>query len=144
MFLDTSSLFKLYYQEVDSSDMEKIFINQDVTTVFLSALTIIEFSSTLWRKVRMQELSDHLAQSLISFFEDDFSKFTFVPIDSIVIEHAQTLLTKYGKQGLRTLDSLQLATAVLLKGKGDVFFTADALLKSFFIQEALPIEVAGK
>ena len=44
----------------------------------------------------------------------------------------------YGVAGLRTLDAIQLASALTLKGEPKArFFTADQLLKSFFKQEGL-------
>jgi len=46
---------------------------------------------------------------------------------------------KYGNKGLRTLDSLQLASALILKNKPCVFFTSDKLLKSLFIEESLNV-----
>lgn len=50
------------------------------------------------------------------------------------------MTTKYGMQGLRTLDSIQFSTAILLARQADVFFTADKLLKSFFETEGLLAE----
>jgi hypothetical protein len=45
---------------------------------------------------------------------------------------------KYGQEGLRTLDAIQLASALTLKEQQNVlFFTADKLLKYFFKQEGL-------
>ena len=138
VFLDISSVFKLYHQEQDSNNVERIFTDQSVTTIFLSELTKIEFSSTVWRKIRMQEISESQAKTLIEFFENDFDKYHFVQIDTAIIRQAGKLLIKYGNQGLRTLDSIQLATAVLLKDSADLFATADKLLHSFFSQEGMP------
>jgi len=48
------------------------------------------------------------------------------------------LLMKYGSAGLRTLDAIQLASALTLKGQPKIrFFTADQLLNSFFKPEGL-------
>ena len=141
MFLDTSSLFKLYHQEKDSSYIESIFNSEDITAVFLSELTKVEFFSTVWKKVRLQEITEPQAKILIESFKDDFNKYVFVEIDKIVIEQAGKLLLEYGSQGLRTLDSIQLATAVSLKDSADLFLTADTLLNSFFKQEVLLTEI---
>lgn len=65
----------------------------------------------------------------------------FINTDSLIIAHAGRLVSKYGLEGLRTLDNIQLATAVSLKKQVDVFFTSDNLLQSFFIAEGLPIHI---
>ncbi len=70
IFLDTSSLFKLYHRE---------------------------------------------AKTTLELFEADCSKYTFIATDSIIIEQARKLTTKYGLKGLRTLDSIQLSTSIALQ-----------------------------
>jgi PIN domain nuclease of toxin-antitoxin system len=52
IFLDTSSLFKLYHQETGTQELEKIFELAKITHIFLSEITKLEFSSTVWKKVR--------------------------------------------------------------------------------------------
>ncbi|MCI0513025.1 hypothetical protein L0128_07440 [candidate division KSB1 bacterium] len=56
-----------------------------------------------------------------------------------LIESAQELLMKYGSKGLRTLDALQLASALTLKFQDSVFLTADELLKALLIEEGLKV-----
>lgn len=129
VFLDTSSLFKLYHQEVDSGIIESVFTQHKVTDVFLSELSKIEFASTVWKKVRKQDISEEQANAVITAFEEDYSKYTFVQIDNIVIEQARSLIMKNGSQGLRTLDSIQLSTAVMLQGHADLFLSSDKLLQ---------------
>ena len=140
IFLDTSSLFKLYHRENDTDIIERIFTGNNVTIVFLSEIAKIEFASTVWKKVRLQEISELQAQTIMKLFETDFDKYTFIQIDSIITEQARSLITKYGKQGLRTLDSIQFSTAVILKNQSDLFITTDKLLDTFFKHELLPTE----
>ena len=83
MFLDTSSLFKLYHQEGGSSDIESVFTDYKVTDVFLSELSKIEFTSTVWKKVRKQDITELQAKAIAEAFEEDYSKYTFVQIDNI-------------------------------------------------------------
>ena len=59
IFLDTSSLFKPYHQEVGAPFVKKIFANNIITTVFLSESTKIEFVSTVWKSEG--STNDHLA-----------------------------------------------------------------------------------
>jgi len=77
------------------------------------------------------------ASTTLRLFENDFGKYTFITLDSIVIEQARILSSKYGTKGLRTLDGIQLSTAVLLSKQSDLFLTADKLLNTFFEEEGL-------
>ena len=140
IFLDTSSLFKLYHKETGTTELEEIFLTSKVTAVYLSEIAKIEFTSTVWKKVRTKEISELEAHTTLELFEADFEKYSFVATDSIIIEQARILATKYGIEGLRTLDSIQLSTAISLSQRADVFFTADNLLKSFFDLEGLRME----
>lgn len=140
VFFDTSSLFKLYHQEMDSGEIETLFTDHKVTDVFLSELCKVEFMSTVWKKVRVQDITGWQANVIIESFEQDFGRYTFVQIDNILIEQARGLLVKYGAQGLRTLGSIQLSTAVLIRNKADLFKSFDKLLKSFMDLESLPTE----
>ena len=60
-------------------------------------------------------------------------------MSDLLANEAKGLIHKYGMQGLRTLDSIQLATAISLKNECELFITSDKLLNSFFKQEALPV-----
>jgi predicted nucleic acid-binding protein len=141
IFLDTSSLFKLYHREVDTEALEQIFLAEKITNVFLSEISKIEFTSTVWKKVRMKEITELEAKTTLDLFESDFEKYTFVPVDSFIVEQARILTSKYGIQGLRTLDSIQLSTSVTLFPQVNMFFTSDNLLKSLFVAEGLPVEM---
>ncbi len=137
IFLDTSSLFKLYHNEIDTAIIENIFINNRVTSVYLSELTKIEFASSIWKKVRTNEITELDAEKTLDLFEKDFGKYTFIATDSIIIENARNLIAKYGSKGLRTLDSIQLSTSLLLASEVGLFVTSDNLLKSLLNEEGL-------
>ena len=112
IFLDPSSLFKLYHREFGTEELELVFSANSITTVFLSEISKIEFASTIWKKVRTNEISELEAQTTLEMFESDFAKYTFVVTDSIIIEQARILVSKFGTPGLRTLDSIQLSTSL--------------------------------
>lgn len=139
VFFDTCALFKLYHEEADTHRFESIFVKNSVSAVFISELTKLEFSATLWKKVRTKEITETQAQQTIAIFGIDLQKYQVLPIDTLVIKTAINLLEKYGKAGLRTLDGIQLATAILLKEKASLFVTADKLLLSFFDREQLRV-----
>ena len=104
IFLDTSSLFKLYHREADTAALELIFSTLKITSIFLSEISKIEFTSTIWKKVRTKEITAFEAQTTLDLFESDLGKYTFITADNIIIEQAIILTSKYGIQGLRTLD----------------------------------------
>ena len=139
IFLDTCSLFKLYHREVGSEDLERLFSSLSISAVFLSDLTKIEFTSTIWKKVRTREITEMQAQTTLALFEADFDKYSFIVTDSLVIEQARLLVSKNGTQGLRTLDSIQLSTAISLRENVGLFCTADKLLLSLLEAENLPV-----
>ena len=141
IFLDTSSLFKLYHQETGTQELEKIFELAKITHIFLSEITKLEFSSTVWKKVRTKEIKESEAIETINLFENDFTKFTFIATDSLILEQARNLISKYGKEGLRTLDSIQLSSCVALINEVDVFFAADKLLNTLIKMEGLQTEM---
>lgn len=140
IFLDTSSLFKLYHQEAGTAELEQVFAQGNITHVYLSELTKVEFASTVWKKVRTKEITAAQAMTTIALFEVDFAKYTFATTDSLLLEQARQLVIKYGLEGLRTLDSIQLASCLVLAQEVAVFFTADKLLKTLLEAEGLPTE----
>lgn len=47
IFLDTSSLLKLYHKEADTAELELIFSTVKITDIFLSEISKIEFTFSL-------------------------------------------------------------------------------------------------
>ncbi|MBK9458731.1 MAG: type II toxin-antitoxin system VapC family toxin [Sphingobacteriales bacterium] len=137
LFIDTSSIFCLYHYESGTNEMEEIFHKQKISTIFLAEITKLEFESAVWKKVRTKEIDKIHALQLLTAFEKDFSKYHFVSTDNTVIETAKLLLSKYGSDGLRTLDSIQLATAVVLKKYVQLNKCADKLLEKLMLLEGL-------
>lgn len=140
LFLDTSSLIKLYHEEKDSESFKNIIVQNPISSIFLSELTRVEFLSALWKKSRQGELSTEIVAQMVSWFEEDATQFTFLPLDNPTIANACALLNKYGTEGLRSLDSIQLATAITLRDLADLFITSDKLLGALLAKEQLPTE----
>jgi predicted nucleic acid-binding protein len=113
IFLDTSSLFKLYHHEIESEELENVLLKLKITHIYLSEITKVEFTSALWKKVRTNEIYSEQAVITSKLFESDFEKYNFISTDSLILEQARNLTIKYGKEGLRTLDSIQLSTTIL-------------------------------
>lgn len=138
IFLDTSALIKLYHKEIGTADVELIISENDITEIFLSEIAKVEFSSAIWKKYRTKEITALQAQTTLNLFESDFGKFTFITIDSIIVENARALISKYGEHGLRSLDSIQLSTCVSLEKEVTAFITSDTTLESLLTMENLP------
>lgn len=140
IFLDTSSLIKLYHEEKDSESFKNIIVQNSNSTIFLSELTRVEFLSALWKKLRQGELATEIVSQIAVWFEEDVAQFTFLSLNEQIIGDACGLLNRYGVNGLRSLDSIQLATAIALRDRADLFVTSDKLLGSLLAKEELPIE----
>jgi uncharacterized protein len=140
IFLDTSSLIKLYHTEVGTDYLDKLFETHSISEIFLSDLAKVEFTSAIWKKVRTKDLTEKEANDILLSFTDDYENYTFIEIDSELVQNARDLVAKYGLKGLRTLDSFQLAA--ILKIKSDLAFavTSDDLLKTIIKLEGITIK----
>ncbi|NIJ55148.1 type II toxin-antitoxin system VapC family toxin [Dyadobacter arcticus] len=143
LFLDTSSLIKLYHEEQGTEELDFLFQNYSISKIYLSEISKVEFASAFWKKTRTGELSHSVAAKIISLFESDYSQFSFILIDEIVIRQTRYLLNRHGVNGLRTLDGIQLACASVLGRSADLYKTNDRQLEGFFVQESLPVKIAG-
>ena len=94
--------------------------------------------------MRTKEITAEQANVTITLFEADFAKYTFATTDSLLLEQARQLTIKYGLEGLRALDSIQLATCLVLASEVTVFFTADKLLKTLLEVEGLLTEMPSQ
>ena len=57
IFLDTSSLFKLYQVEEVMTELFNFINSKTTTSIILSEISKIEFSSTIWKKVSAKQTS---------------------------------------------------------------------------------------
>lgn len=136
--LVTSSLVKLYHQE-NESDVVMQALSAQIDGILLSELATLEFQSALWKKVREKEVGENIALEVMACFQNDMDKYQWIPLEKSIVESASRLLRKYGSRGLRTLDSIQLASANSLKEDECIFLTSDNLLKTFFLEENLRV-----
>jgi len=140
IFFDTSSLIKLYHKETGTEIIKGILYGNNVNIIYLSEISKIEFALAIWKKIRAKQMTEEQGRTTIHLFYQDYNKYSFIQIDDIITESAYILINKYGMKGLRTLDSIQLATAVSLKSHASLFITSDILLKELFVLESLRIE----
>lgn len=137
IFLDTSSLIKLYHTEQGTDELDKLLDENSVQEIYLSEIAKIEFNSAVWKKVRTKDLTKEEADEIIGSFQTDYQKYSFITTDHQLLNAARDLVTKYGLAGIRTLDSIQLASIVSVKKELSLAITADDLLKSLINQEGV-------
>ena len=58
IFLDTSSLIKLYHFESGTDYLDQIFEEYIISEIFLSDIAKVEFNSAIWKKVRTKDLTE--------------------------------------------------------------------------------------
>jgi len=126
LFFDTSALVKRYYEEPGTETVDALIEGDE--TVVISSLSVVETASAFRRKYNRTTISEPQINRLLSaFFEESLTQFVIVPLAESVLGTAFTLVLE---DDLRTLDSLQLATALALDSDDDPirFVTADAEL----------------
>lgn len=131
IFLDTSSLIKLYHEEIGSEYLDSLFENQNITEIFLSEISKVEYKSAIFKKQRMKELDIEASESLINSFVQDYFKYSFIKLTSNLLESASFQIEKYGNFGLRTLDAIQLASVLEVKNEIRLAISDDNLLNKF-------------
>ena len=120
-------------------DVEDVLSDNNLTGVFLSEITTLEFFSAVFKRVRMKDLNLIEAKQIIELFENDADKYLFVPINKSILDDSKLLISKYGADGLRTLDAIQLASANKVKNLTSKFFASHKLVQTLFEKEGLPI-----
>lgn len=141
LFFDTSALFKLYHSEAGTKELTAFFSSNVIKAIYLSEITSIEFSSAVWKKCRKKEINQSSAELLIDKFKTDSEKYNFIRQSKSCAFLASELIGKHWEKGLRTLDSLQLASALTLKNDIDVFITSDVLLSEITLSENLKVMI---
>lgn len=125
LFFDTSALIKFFHEEQGTVTVTDLITNPE-STIHVSDLVRIEFISALYRRYRNKEIDDKALSEATNGFYEEYSRFNVEPLGHAVLQEAEELLIKHGKNhGLRTLDALHLATCVLLKEANWIFVASD-------------------
>ena len=131
-------MIKLYHKEDGTSEIDKLINENEVEKIYLSAVSSVEFYSALSKKVRMGEITSEYSQSLFGKFERVKSTYDWIPDDDSIKSKAIALLVKYGSAfPLRTLDAIQLATAISIRDEAAKFISSDIVLNKLFTEEKL-------
>lgn len=137
-FLDTSSLIKLYdHREVGVAALQQQLDPQGI--IYLSTLTQVEFASALGRKQRRSELTSAEATALQRLFETDYPTYGWIELAPAVLNLATQLLATHNALALRSLDAIQLASALAVRANIQQFFTHDQRLRDAALAEGLPV-----
>ena len=128
-FCDTSAIIKLYHAEIGTEYAESIFSDKQCILI-ISELTLVEFDSSVSKKVRTGDITESAKNEAIKNFKMDCQNRFFVnPLDSRIIRSARKIINKYGnKLSIRTLDALQLGSCLAEEQEGLHFVCADSRL----------------
>ena len=125
-YFDTSVLVKRYVQEEGSAHARALMRRRRVVS---SAVAPLELLSAVTRRVAAGDLSDRESAAIVLRARQDRSHWELVEVSALVLDRAEELMPA---TGLRTLDALHLASAVLVQAASTAripFVTADAPLR---------------
>lgn len=134
LFLDSNALVKLYHAEAGTENLIYL-LKENAYDLILTITDIsrIEFHSAFLKRVRKKEIELEIVKEAFSCFEDDLLMFNVVEVDEAVKSLAINLLDSIAhEKGLRTLDSIQLSTAIIINQifRIEYFVTSDKNLSN--------------
>jgi uncharacterized protein len=123
LYFDTSALIKKYIDEKGSDKVDELFNNAE--NIFVSNITEIETLSTFKRLQIENEITEKEYQQLKKEIEIDFHSFEIIELDDEVINYSKKVIEKYQ---LKSLDSIQLGSLLVIKNMLDHFIVCDKKL----------------
>jgi uncharacterized protein len=105
VYLDTSSLVKLYLNEADSEAVAQLIDQADV--VVTSVLAYPEARATFARRVRERQLSAAESATLARQFDEDWDRFVVITLGDELGRAAGRLADRHGVRGC---DAVHLAS----------------------------------
>lgn len=132
LFFDTSALIKRYIDEKESASIESLF--NDVEGVYVSTITLIECISTIKRLLKERIITKGEYDIVKNEIENDFQFFYIIQLSEEVQEAAIRLIEDYQ---LKTLDSIQYASALVMQTEIDGIVTYDKQLIKVGVKENL-------
>lgn len=120
-FIDTSALFLKYVEEGDINAFEKLL--NKTSEIIISPITVLEIQSVVTKKLHAKEITKEESDIIIKEFHSDLDFFVVVSWSDTLIDEATRQIKTHQ---LKTLDSIQLASAIVVKP--DCFITRDKQL----------------
>jgi uncharacterized protein len=137
-FLDTNCLVKIYHTEAGTQEITDFILRHGSSlTVIIAEISIVEFRSAFMRRCRMGEISRDVVDKTIAVFRGDTASMLVAPLNALVVQESVQLLERHARTlALKTLDSLQIASALVFSRITpiDIVLSADATF----------LEVAGQ
>ena len=137
LYLDTSSLAKLYLKEDGTEKVKSL--SSSARTVFSSLTTYVEARSALARATAAHRLTGEEYRRALGAFETEWRTFSIRDVTLSLVRFAGDLAEKHL---LRGFDAIHLASAVTLQselGEPITFSSADERLMSAAQAESLSI-----
>jgi predicted nucleic acid-binding protein len=141
IFIDTSTLVRLYIKQEGSDNIHYFFSENNIDNIFISELTKIEFLSAIYKNYRSNKIGIDEAERAIENFIIDLLNIKSVVLNSSLIKIATELIKRYKYLGLRTLDSIQLASAINVKNEIEEVLCTDNKLNEIFLLENFNLKV---
>jgi hypothetical protein len=124
IFMDTSALVKRYIDEEGSAEVDEYYTNDN--RIAIAPITEMGFHSALKRKVVNESISSSTYDDAMAAWQMEKQSYDSVPFDDRLRQCAISTLKRHQ---LRTLDALQLASAIMADlDDGDEFVVADRRL----------------
>ena len=117
-FIDTSSLMKKYVDEKGSDELDSLL--KKITDIIVSPIYNLEVHSAIERRLKDNTLTLKEASFIREEIKKDYQYFSKIIWNNNLEEKSLQMIGTYS---LRTLDSIQLASACL--SNADVFITSD-------------------
>lgn len=110
LYLETSNLVKLYFQEEDSGDVAKLV--SDAEAVVTSIIAYAEARAAFARKLREKGISDEDHNRIKNDLDRDWESLFVIKLSNAIVRFAGDLAEK---RSLRGFDALHLASALELQ-----------------------------
>ncbi len=143
IFLDTSALAKRYHVESGTESVDR-WMSSSVDVRVISRLSVVELHSVFAKKIRIGLLKQSDFDLMARRFRHDIASKTLCVARMLVADfrRAESLIRKWGSvRNLRTLDAIQLATALRMNdaSPGLRFLSADQSLCDLATAEGLAV-----
>ncbi len=123
VYFDTSALIKRYIHEPGSDNVDAIF--NDTDEIYVSNITQLEAFSTFRRLKTEKAINEDEYIFLINEFKQDYQYFEKIIFDETVSSISRVIIDAYQ---LKTLDSIQLGSALCFKNSISLFAACDKKL----------------